>query len=230
MALTEAMEQLPPIQRLLDECWLYILRYSDAQHLCACGGVNVRLATLSNSDDLWRALCNSRWVGKLRMPDDLFIHGDYQKATLSASECKSLFARRGVQFRHICEKPELVAAVHASTLRSSNPKLRPLCWKWKTSYIYAELDSQRGKISAEEVSYYRWHLTYNGMPSSLGLRHFQRNGTFVSPHLGETTWFLNEDGSFVMRGIAPLTVERNSNDWGWIIGRGTATEYRSIEV
>eukprot|EP00933_Yihiella_yeosuensis_P019934 TRINITY_DN16075_c0_g1_i1.p1 TRINITY_DN16075_c0_g1~~TRINITY_DN16075_c0_g1_i1.p1 ORF type:complete len:140 (-),score=17.48 TRINITY_DN16075_c0_g1_i1:372-791(-) len=107
----------------------------------------------------------------------------------------------------------------------------PILGRWKTSYAYAELDSRRHWITEEEVAHFRWHLIYNGMPSSLGLRHFKRDGIFDSPHFGQTTWYLEGGGrSFVMQNVAQLQVQRNPENWGWIIGAGTGTEYHSKEI
>jgi len=81
------------------------------------------------------------------------------------------------------------------------------------------------------VAHFRWRLVYHGRPSSMGLRHFQKNGIFVSPHFGETRWSLLHGGRFFeMQGIDPLQVSRNSDNWGWVIGAETSTEYHSAEV
>merc|ERR1712166_451188 len=103
--------------------------------------------------------------------------------------------------------------------RRSGPGRDPLLiqGKWKTSYACAEVDSKRQEIGHAEVACFRWHLIYNGRPSSMGLRHFQKNGVFVSPHFGETTWRLDDSGrQFAMEGVAPLRIERNTDNWGWI--------------
>ena len=47
--------------------------------------------------------------------------------------------------------------------------------------------------SQMQVAHFRWQLVYHGRPSSMGLRHFQKNGVFVSPHFGETRWHLGSE-------------------------------------
>lgn len=164
------------------------------------------------------------------MPDELFRNGDYRGISLSVRECKSLLARRGVSLDAGCrEKEELVAAVNDSSPPIFDGQPPPILGKWKTSYACAELDRHREMITEYEVSYFRWQLIYNGRPSTLGLRHFQRDGIFVSPHFGQTSWYLDQ-GNFIMQGVAPLQVRRNPDNWGWFIGHGTNTEYHSIEV
>lgn len=217
---------------LLDESWLCVLSFFGPKDLCRCARLDQKFRSLSNDDGLWRHLCRIRWKNKQWMPDDLFRNGDYSRHQLSVAECKSLLKRRGISFVLAREKPELVLAVRSSTPQVlSNGQSLPIPGKWKCSYAYAELDSTRVNITEDEVGYFRWQLIYHGQPSNMGLRHFQRNGTFVSPHFGATTWSLHSNGRyFVMQGVQPLEVERNPETWGWIIGAGSGTEYRSVEV
>eukprot|EP00929_Paragymnodinium_shiwhaense_P042919 TRINITY_DN22136_c0_g1_i2.p1 TRINITY_DN22136_c0_g1~~TRINITY_DN22136_c0_g1_i2.p1 ORF type:complete len:152 (+),score=14.96 TRINITY_DN22136_c0_g1_i2:106-561(+) len=147
---------------------------------------------------------------------------------------ESILARRGLC---VFEDPDAVFddAELRSALKASTPKLMqgpplPIPGKWKLSYAYAELDSTRDKITREEISYFRWQLVYQGRASRLGLRHFQRDGLFVSPHMGHTQWLLDAAGNFSVAGMAPLRVERNEEDWGWVIGKNTATEYQCREI
>jgi len=217
---------------LLDEIWLSVLSFANPAELSRRSELDHRFKTLANDDDLWRQLCRARWIGKQWMPDELFRNGDYKRVSLSVAEAKSILKKRDISVDNIVEKSELL-----EVLRSSNPKVQgaplvpPSGSKWKVSFVYSELDSLRKCISTEEVAYFRWHLVYHGRPSQMGLRHFQKNGIFVSPHFGETRWSLAEGGtSFIMHGVAPLQVQRNSENWGWVIGAGTGTEYHSREL
>jgi len=215
---------------LLDECWVRVMSFLSAGELCRCAGLGSKCRALANNDELWRHLCRVRWADKQYMPDELFRNGDYRLVSLTVPECKSLLARRGIDFSNIFEKSELLAQLHSSNPAVFHRQPLPIPGKWKTSYAFAEADSHRGKITLDEIAHFRWHLIYNGRPSRMGLRHFQRNGVFVSPHLGQTSWRLDEQGNFVMHGVQPLAVQRNRADWGWAIGVGTNTEYHSREV
>lgn len=171
-----------------------------------------------------------RWANKQYMPDDLFRNGDFNSIRLSVAECKSLLRRRGVRFDGLREKAELMEALEESTPLVSSRKPLPRHGKWKVSFAFAEADSQREDITNAEVSYFRWQLIYNGRPSTMGLRHFRADHVFVSPCFGETAWQLDGNGHFCMRGYPPLKVNRNTDNWGWVIGKGTGTEYHSVEV
>lgn len=219
-----------PLPSLLDENWACVMTSLTPLELCLAAGVSPKFRVLSNGDNLWRAHCLRRWKGKQRMPDDLFRNGDYSLLDLTVSECKSLLERRDASCGHLCEKRELLHAVHSTNPRVIDGQPLPILGKWKTSYAYAEADSRRQIMTREEVSYFRWQLIYNGVPSTRGLRHFQKNGVFVSPHFGETSWTLDRRNNFVMMDMPPLQVRRNSANWGWIIGPGTGTEYHSVET
>ncbi|CAE7423949.1 unnamed protein product [Symbiodinium sp. CCMP2456] len=157
---------------------------------------------------------------------------DYSGLKLSVAECKSLLQRRDIQIPHVTEKSDLLHALHETNphVPGAQSGMARIPSKWKRCYVYAELDSKRQHIAEAEVAHFRWRLVYHGRPSSMGLRHFQKNGVFVSPHFGETRWSLLHGGRFFeMQGIDPLQVSRNSDNWGWVIGAETSTEYHSAE-
>lgn len=218
---------LPPLP---DDCWFRVLANLTDKELCRCARVGSKHREFANEDDLWIRLCRLRWHDKQNMPNELFRNADYSLLKLSVSESKALLKRRGVNFAHITEKPELLEAVRGSTPAVIGGQPLPIPGKWKTSYAFAELDSRRQHITHEEVAHFRWQLVYHGRPSSLGYRHFQRNGVYVSPHFGETTWHIDGRGYFVMQGVEPLGILRNPATWGWVLGSGSSTEYHSAEA
>ena len=61
---------------------------------------------------------------------------------------------------------------------------------WKEAYIMAEIDSKRTIFTPEELIYFQWQLIYNGTPSSTGLRHFNPDGTYDSPYMGTSAWWI----------------------------------------
>ncbi len=92
----------------------------------------------------------------------------------------------------------------------------------------AEMDSRRKLLSREEFTHFKWQLIYDGHPSRMGLRQFHQNGTYWSPYIGVCEWLLH--GRHLMFAGMALLVERNEENWGWIIGRGERTVYYSVEV
>jgi hypothetical protein len=99
---------------------------------------------------------------------------------------------------------------------------------WKQGYAWTEYDKHRKLIRREEICLYAWKLTYNGAESRMGLRRFREDGTYHSPYAGVCEWGLYQNKLCFM-GIA-LPVERDKETWGWVIGKGHNTEYRSIEA
>lgn len=220
--------------RLLGESWLLVFSFLTTPELCRAAELQAALRPLATQEDLWKQLCELRWRGKQFMPPDLFRNGDYRGLQLTVAECKSLLRRREVNASLSgMEKSELLQAVHRSNphVPGVGPEPLPIPSKWKRSYVYAELDRKRPNITQQEVAHFRWQLIYHGRPSSMGYRHFQKNGLFVSPHFGETRWFLEQEGHlFTLEGMAPLQVHREPETWGWVLGASTSTEYHSVEI
>eukprot|EP00732_Lithocolla_globosa_P005913 Lithocolla_globosa_v1_NODE_6462_length_1084_cov_3.353741.p1 type:complete len:231 gc:universal NODE_6462_length_1084_cov_3.353741:772-80(-) len=212
------------------EAWLVVLSFLPAKDLCSVASLGKRFRQLSDNDSLWKRQCASKWNDKQHMPqpmkdDELFWRSPYLQK-LTTKQCKQILSRRGYDFQHIVEKSELEQLVNSTC------PMQNVCSTfksvWKASYAYALVDSRRQMITLEEVPYFRWNLFYNGVPSKNGLRHFQKGGDFFSPYFGKTYWDL-VDQYFVLAG-GNMLVERNPVNWGWFIGRGTATEYHSVDV
>ena len=101
-------------------------------------------------------------------------------------------------------------------------------FSWKERYAWAEFDKYRSVLSRTELCHeFHWKLIYNGKESRLGLRKFDANGTFTSPYAGVVQWTFFENKLCFMGVLFPI--ERNPENWGWIIGRGSPTEYHSVE-
>jgi hypothetical protein len=105
----------------------------------------------------------------------------------------------------------------------------PIRRKWKSSYYGASVDSRRNRICVSEVAHFKWSLVYHGSPSSTGFRTFRSDGVYLSPYLGATNWWLNDNGTFQIGGMESLTVTRNLVNWGWVIGQNSATVYHSVQ-
>uniref|UniRef100_A0A7S4KAY8 F-box domain-containing protein n=1 Tax=Odontella aurita TaxID=265563 RepID=A0A7S4KAY8_9STRA len=99
----------------------------------------------------------------------------------------------------------------------------------KESYRLAELDSRRKSIGRDEFCRLRWMLVYNGVPSRMGLRSFGADGTYMSPYFGQPCPWEIVDNCLLFSGLR-LPIERNENNWGWIVGGGSNTVYYSVDV
>eukprot|EP00658_Telonema_sp_P-2_P070605 TRINITY_DN60053_c0_g1_i1.p1 TRINITY_DN60053_c0_g1~~TRINITY_DN60053_c0_g1_i1.p1 ORF type:complete len:320 (+),score=58.45 TRINITY_DN60053_c0_g1_i1:183-1142(+) len=218
---------------LPDEVWVRVLHYLSAENLCRATMVCRCLSSLGSSDGLWRPLCLERWASKQRMHNTLFWRANYGALLLSPDECRAIMLGRGIDPSNLDGEREVVmgmtelrAAVQATS--PAGTRLVLPC-KWKASYVYAEMDSTRVRISKEEVAYFRWGFLYHGQPSRSGvLRKFQLDGSFVSPYFGASTWHLTPEGQFVVASHEPLSVSREP-DWSWVMGKGTSTQYVSVD-
>ena len=92
----------------------------------------------------------------------------------------------------------------------------------------AEIESRRVAMTRDELVHFKWQLIYDGTPSTMGLRKFNENGTYWSPYMGMCEWLLR--GQQLMFAGLSLLVERDTNTWGWVIGRGQRTTYYSVEA
>ncbi len=227
-----------------DGVCVVVMAFLDHQDLClGVGNVSHRFRDLGSSDLLWRWLCQLRWADKQNMPKvdfagnmPLFWRADYTGLELTTWE-QSWLKNREQHLTAICS--QIVCPSTGEMLSGSNlmggvklPLLRVLpkmLGKWKTAFAYAEIDKRRQLLQQDEVSYFRWQLVYNNVHSTTGLRHFQEGGVYASPYLGVTSWRLKGDGSSFDLGGMELSVQRRNDDWGWVIGGRTMTEYLSVE-
>ena len=78
--------------------------------------------------------------------------------TLTIREMKSLLKRRKVSLTGLLEKKEI-----ADRVKNSLPQLSPAGqWtgKWRASYIVAEKDAKRCKITKDEIVNTEWKFRY----------------------------------------------------------------------
>jgi hypothetical protein len=208
-----------------DGVCVVVMAFLDHQDLClGVGNVSHRFRDLGSSDLLWRSLCQLRWAEKQNMPKvdfagnmPLFWRADYTGLELTTWEQSML---------KMCEQHlTAIGGVKLPLLRV----LPRMLGKWKTAFAYAEIDKRRQLLQLDEVSYFRWQLVYNNAHSTTGLRHFQEGGVYASPYLGVSSWRLKGDGARFDLGGMELSVQRRNDDWGWVIGGRTMTEYLSVE-
>lgn len=203
----------------------------------------------ASHDLLWEPLCYVRWKGKQNVPnkkkwessleissstsslgdsyDDGFRSCQTTVSSMSSASNVSSTASDGNS--NFCDASTVVANNILDFARHVGVKKSKLSWKGK--YLLAEIDRKRKKMTKKELSTFRWRLYYNGVPSRMGLRHFRSDGTYSSPYLGVCQWDLNERTcTLTFADTIVLYIRRNEDNWGWIIGKGTNTEYHSVEI
>ena len=218
---------------LLNELWIRSFSYLSEKDLFALGQVGRDFLIISSTDELWKPICLRRWKGKQnikrfikegeegtndgRVTYCTDLMKQYNHSGLSAVENvrNVVMMEWGYQYKY--------ARLPALNFGSMMHKIK----SWKESYIMAEMDSKRPYLSKEELVYFKWKLIYDSRPSQNGLRQFNADGTYNSPYMGLTSWEL-EDNEFSFAGTS-LRVERDTNTWGWIIGKNERTMYRSVD-
>lgn len=166
------------------EIWIKSLAYLDAKDLLAVGLVDRSFLKLSSDDSIWYELCNRRWRGKFNVAR-FFLVREYNEVdsnhNINRDESISIpFTTAMTYCSALIEQFDGIGTVPALNMGSL---MHQPSW-WKESYWMAELDSRRRIISREELVNFRFQLIYNGVPSRMGLRHFNRDGYYDSPYMG----------------------------------------------
>jgi hypothetical protein len=219
-----------------NEIWIKSFAYlgcNDLTHSVAL--VNRRFLDLSSDDSIWSQICERRWEGKLNVrrfftvTDTSSLEQRFQRTAISEREEDS---SNQTSFRtamtYCYELIKQFGHPHGNVLPPLNMGYlinRPM--SWKESYWMAELDSLRETIAREELVHFKFQLIYNGQPSQTGLRHFNADGYYDSPYMGRSEWILH--GRHLLFAGMSLLIERDNTNWGWIIGKGERTEYRSVK-
>lgn len=222
---------------LLNELWIRSFSYLSEKDLLALGQVSRNFLIISSTDDLWKVICNRRWKGKQNVKRFMKKEGgegindgrvtyctDFIKQLYTSSTLPALFVRHAPKFITI---EALIEGGFIELPAINMDSLMHTPTSWKESYIMAEIDSKRTKMSKEELVHFKWKLIYDGRPSVNGLRQFNADGTYHSPYMGLTNWEL--EGNIFSFAGSTLFVERDANTWGWIIGKNERTMYRSVD-
>ncbi|KAJ3320917.1 hypothetical protein HDU76_000190 [Blyttiomyces sp. JEL0837] len=87
------------------------------------------------------------------------------------------------------------------------------CGKWMASYISAEQDSTREKITRVELTSITWSFQH---PISRGIARFHSDGTWTSDLWDHPEWWrIRRDGRPQVNFFPPLTPIRRADDWGF---------------
>jgi hypothetical protein len=212
---------------LPNELWIRAFTYLDQNDLFSIANVNRNFLSTSSDDLLWKVICHRRWSNK-KINVSRFARRDGGGGELNDGRVKYC----ATLLRHFtpywsARKTNIVYWDRIPPL-NINESVRHEPKSWKESYIMAEIDSRRTVISRLELIQFRWQLIYDGSPSTMGLRQFNEDGTYLSPYLGMSEWVLR--GNMLTFAGMELVVEKDKRTWGWIIGKGQRTVYYSVEV
>ena len=215
---------------LQNELWIRSFSYLDESDLFALGQVSRKFLSISSADELWKPLCLRRWKKKQNVKRFM------KKGPSFESDGRQEYIARVVSLiKNMSRRdqpPEELPAFNMGLDEHSY-----MSWRknnsWKESYIMAELDSRRKTISREEILHFKWKEIHDGRPGEMV--RFSGDGTYTSPVHGEWCWQLYRGSMYFSHDFGReghnwdlrLSVERDVNNWGWIIGRGQETMYRS---
>lgn len=220
---------------LPSEVWIKSLSYLDTNELLHSAAlVNVSFLLWSSDDSIWYEICRRRWDGKLNV-DRFFVKHDLSEERAQPLNINSTNTREESVAGISSLRTEMTYCFQLIQQFGSAGAVPPINMgslmhqpsSWKESYFMAEMDSRRETISREELVLFRFQLLYNGTPSKMGLRQFNRDGYYDSPYMGRSEWILH--GQHLLFAGMSLLVERDEKNWGWVIGRGERTEYRTVE-
>ncbi|TPX53091.1 hypothetical protein PhCBS80983_g06363 [Powellomyces hirtus] len=170
--------QQPGFDTLPPELLSKIFSYLDADFLACASGVCRLWNEMANSDVIWKHLCATRFPLLRHQPLDLHPRADYARLTptLTVKEMKGILARRHVRIpRGAVEKTELVQLVK-DTKPAGGPRG---AWtgKWKSTYIVAELDVGRTRLTVQEfATTHTWHPAQQASLPHPTIAKFQPDG------------------------------------------------------
>ena len=182
---------------LLNDLWIRSFSYLSEKDLFALGQVSRDFLIISSTDDLWKPICNRRWKGKQNIKRFMRKEGEEGindgRVTYCTDFIKQLYSGSSELpaqcVRHVPKFSTIEALIEGFFIELPAINMGSLMHtptSWKESYIMAEIDSKRTKISKEELVHFKWKLIYDGRPSVNGLRQFNADGTYHSPYMGLT--------------------------------------------
>ncbi|KAJ3344936.1 hypothetical protein HDU83_004589 [Entophlyctis luteolus] len=196
----------------------------DAQSLGRCAAVSRAWNIIANDELIWKDLCLRHWTTKKNVSFQLHPLVDFSKGllrSLSVMEIKNILAVRKMNVTGIFDKSDLLAAL-VTSLPNYSPA-QNLKWrsKWKASFIVAELDSKRTRLTVDEISNSDWIFRYDVWPQDRYVSvKFNRDGTFGSTEMMGSdvmNWRLCDDeGDVQIEDFPQLRVIRRP-DWGYVL-------------
>lgn len=210
-----------------NELWIRSFSYLDESDLFSLGQISQKFLSISSADELWKPICLRRWKKKQNVKRFMKKSPSWETSGRQGSIAEVVSLTKCMSRR---DQPPM--EVPAFNMRSEGyGVIEPI--SWKQSYIMAHLDSRRKTISREEILHFKWKEIHGGRPGQMV--QFLEDGTYISSIDGECRWVLYEGSMYFGQNMErngrnwewSLLVERDRNNWGWIIGKGQETMYRS---
>ena len=211
---------------LQNELWIRSFSYLDESDLFTLGQVSRKFLSISSADELWKPICNRRWKKKQNVKR-FMKKGPPWKTSGRQEYISGVLSRT----KFLTRRDEPPMEFPALNVKSDKPDR--YIDHWKESYIIAELDSRRKMISREEILHFKWREIHNRRPGQMV--QFLEDGTYTSPVHGTCRWVLYKGAMYFGQNMERngnnwefcLLVERDVNNWGWIMRNGLETMYRS---
>ncbi|KAJ3100021.1 hypothetical protein HDU96_010482 [Phlyctochytrium bullatum] len=222
------------------ELTMRMLWFLPPQDLARLAEANTWLYRLANEDCFWKAHCQERWSSKKHAPLALHPRVDYAYILpqLTDADLTAVLYRRFVRKLPV----NVPRAYLEERLAETVPEdaFTPFySGKWKASYIAAEVDKTRQRITRDEVVEYEWVFSDSwgwgyGMGEDAegeeirirfwpdGMRsNVNRDKKFARPR--PQPWHLDERGAIQVSQFPQHSVPERTSDWGWTFSNGYVT-------
>ncbi|KAI8611109.1 hypothetical protein BC830DRAFT_1142652 [Chytriomyces sp. MP71] len=220
-----------------------VLSFLEAEDLANIALVSRYVNTVSKQDLLWKELCRVRWMDKKHQSLTLHPCVDYKDIVgqLDKQDKIDILTRRFLQLRGDEDDAELEERILNSTptgFRGIKVYIPVVCGKWQASYIAAEIDQHRRRITMKELQAYEWifgefygfhededePIKVHFRPDGLRSNSIQ-DGTFRRPR--PATYQILASGAIQVGEFPTHSRPRRLEDWGWSISNSYVT-YTSI--
>ncbi|KAI8840825.1 hypothetical protein BJ741DRAFT_596670 [Chytriomyces cf. hyalinus JEL632] len=233
------------------ELIMRVLGLLDAKSVSLASQTCRLLFSIGTQDLLWKNLCKQRWADKMHAPLKLHPFVDYKHllAKLDRQEMVDILQRRFDNVQPAPPSMDEEGDVMAERVLQSTPVgvagvalFEPkLCGKWQASYIAAELDQHRTRITMNELNAYVWSYQeswgYFGAGDDLGnclkVRFFP-NGTRANAIEDDTArrprpmpYSFTASGAIQVGQYPTHSKPRRVANWGWEFSNSYVT-YKSL--
>ncbi|KAI8610614.1 hypothetical protein BC830DRAFT_1143798 [Chytriomyces sp. MP71] len=140
-----------------------MLGFLGAEDLATVSSTCKLMHCLATQDLLWKKLCADRWQIKKHVPLALHPYVDYSSLVhkLDRVEKESILARRFIAHSlYAADTDEELSERVVHTMPVAVPEVRVFepvaCGKWQASYIAAEMDQHRSRITMDELNAYEF--------------------------------------------------------------------------
>ncbi|KAK9765520.1 F-box and WD repeat domain containing 8 [Basidiobolus ranarum] len=197
------------------EVILNIFQYLGASDLSHCSLVSQQWRLLSNTETLWFNLCKETWKDKkfsLKIQANADFSGDCVHR-LDPTEIEQILSSRELSQPFFFKNNGCPFELIQSTTPKQTKSLGKFQSKWKSSYAFAQWDSQRAILTLDDI-YGEWLLNSGPRQRCEPVRAwFYEDLTYDSGNTGSIDWELVDNFVHIQH-FPPLEGVRTA-DWGW---------------